>query len=73
MQDKALQLFQRGAIKNNPCNEHHLLHLHRKKPDLGYFTKHWWASHCGNYLREKNCAQVFSSAFPFVITSFLSL
>lgn len=31
MQDEALQVFQKEAIKNNSCNEHHSLHLQGKK------------------------------------------
>lgn len=31
MQDEALQVFQKGAIKKNSCNEHHSLHLQGKK------------------------------------------
>lgn len=34
MWDKALQVFQKGAIKNNSCNEDHSLHVQGEKKNI---------------------------------------
>lgn len=39
MWDEALQLFQRGAIKSNSCNEHHLLYISYNYEDTIYMER----------------------------------